>query len=52
MNANKAQGDAFDTSACAAYIKGNVFPICPASGVYTYNPVGTDAACGITEHKL
>jgi prepilin-type N-terminal cleavage/methylation domain-containing protein len=52
MSANKAQGDAFETTAVAAYIKGNVFPLCPASGTYTYNAVGTDAACSVTGHKL
>jgi prepilin-type N-terminal cleavage/methylation domain-containing protein len=52
MEANKKTGDDIVTTAVAAYIKGGVFPGCPASGTYTYNVVGTDVACSITEHKL
>ena len=52
MTANKAQGDAFETTQVAAYIKGNVFPKCPASGTYSYNAVGADCTCTITGHTL
>ena len=51
MQANKAQGDTFDTTAVTVYLKGGALPACPASGTYTYNPVGTDAQCSITDHR-
>jgi len=38
-----------------AYIKGNTVPVCPANGVYTYNPIGTNPTCSITSptsHRL
>jgi prepilin-type N-terminal cleavage/methylation domain-containing protein len=38
------------TTEVDAYMK--TTPVCPASGTYTYNKVGTDATCGVTGHKL
>ena len=52
MSTGKVQGDTFDTTAVCAYIKGGVFPSCPASGTYTYNAVGTDATCSVSDHAL
>jgi len=36
------------------YVKGNKLPTCPASGVYTWNPIATDPACDKSAdgHKL
>ena len=45
-----AQGDDVTTTEVDAYMKTN--PKCPASGVYTYNKVGTDAECTKTGHVL
>lgn len=34
------------------YLKGGVMPICPASGTYTPNVVGTPPVCSVTGHVL
>lgn len=34
------------------YVKGAAVPTCPASGVYTWNDVGTDPECDISGHTL
>jgi len=34
------------------YFKGDLFPTCPASGTYTLNPVGSNAICSVTVHRL
>ena len=39
-----ATGDVVDEAEAVEYIKGGR-PICPASGTYTFNPVGTDPVC-------
>ncbi len=46
----KSTGDDIVESEVNAYMK--TTPSCPAGGSYTYNAVGTDASCSITEHKL
>jgi prepilin-type N-terminal cleavage/methylation domain-containing protein len=46
-----APGAAAVESEINAYIK-NGGPICPASGTYTYGPVGTDPTCSIATHTL
>jgi Tfp pilus assembly protein PilE len=52
MEANKQTGDTIVTTAVSAYLKGSVFPNCPASGTYTYAAVGTDASCSVTGHEI
>ena len=46
----KATGDAIVTSEVNTYMK--TAPACPGSGTYTYNVVGTDAACTVTSHRI
>ena len=36
----------------AEYIKGGVFPTCPANGNYTVGAVGTDPTCDVDGHVL
>jgi prepilin-type N-terminal cleavage/methylation domain-containing protein len=43
-------GAGVTTTEVDAYMK--TVPVCPASGTYVYNIVGTDATCGVTGHKL
>ena len=40
-------GNATNTAAVLKYVKGGVLPNCPASGVYTYEPIGTVPRCNI-----
>lgn len=48
---NAAQGAKLIASDVDAFIKGGA-PTCPGGGTYTYNKVGTDPACSISEHVL
>ena len=34
------------------YVKGTGLPNCPADGAYTWNAIGTDPTCNITNHEL
>jgi hypothetical protein len=36
----------------APYLKGNVFPVCPAGGAYAINAVAVEATCSIPGHVL
>jgi prepilin-type N-terminal cleavage/methylation domain-containing protein len=47
---NKGDTDAVSTTDVQAYMKDA--PTCPGGGTYTYNPVGTDPACSVTEHGI
>jgi len=33
---------------CLAYVKGNVLPVCPAGGTYSWNAIGSDPTCTST----
>jgi prepilin-type N-terminal cleavage/methylation domain-containing protein len=35
-----------------AYIKGNTTPTCPAAGTYTYQNLGSNPTCGVTNHVM
>ena len=48
----KGPADPVDEAQVNSYIKGGIAPTCPASGTYTYNPVGTDPTCSIPTHTL
>ena len=46
-----------ETHACAEadvtpYLKGGAMPVCPASGAYTVNAIGTDPVCNVANHVL
>ena len=51
LEQGKATGDRVDTAEVNSYIKGGQ-PTCPANGIYTYNVVGSNVACSITNHYL
>ena len=34
------------------YMKGGAMPVCPASGTYSINALGTNADCDATDHDL
>jgi prepilin-type N-terminal cleavage/methylation domain-containing protein len=46
LEARKRQGDTTDTTAVNAYMK--KAPECPSGGTYSYNVIGTDATCSMT----
>ena len=56
MEKSKATGDTLVDSEVKGYLKTGLYPSCPAGGTYTYNVVGTDAACSKSAspdfHKL
>jgi len=47
-----AQGVTLPVDSVNAYIKGSTTPACPASGTYSYNAVGTNATCDVSNHSL
>ena len=52
---HKTNGDDVVTSEVNKYIKGNTTPICPNNGTYSYNAIGKDPTCSITNpvmHRL
>ncbi len=42
------QGATIPVASVNSYIKGNTTPICPASGTYSYNTLGTNATCSLS----
>ncbi len=52
MANNLADGAAVTQAQIATFMRGNVFPKCPASGVYDEKVVGTSATCTIANHVL
>jgi hypothetical protein len=51
----KTNGEDVVTSEVNAYIRGNTTPVCPAGGTYSYNVVGSNPTCTITNptiHRL
>jgi prepilin-type N-terminal cleavage/methylation domain-containing protein len=48
----KSAGSSVDTSGVAAYLKGQVTPLCPASGTYSYNALDTPPECSVAGHTL
>jgi prepilin-type N-terminal cleavage/methylation domain-containing protein len=53
LEAKRKQNDASDATAINEYLKKT--PFCPAGGTYSYNVIGTDAACSMTypiAHRL
>jgi len=51
----KTNGEDVVTSEVNAYIRGNTTPACPAGGTYSYNVVGSNPTCTITNptiHRL
>ncbi len=50
LEKRKTTGEALDAGEEAEvneYLKGNAKPICPATGVYTYNEIGTNPICSL-----
>ena len=47
MAAQLGQGAAPISTAIEAYLK--KIPVCPAGGTYSYNPIGTDASCSLSD---
>ena len=48
LEARLTTGAAVDTNAVNQYIKGNITPVCPANGTYTYGIVGTNPICSLS----
>ena len=44
----KLDTDEPTTTEAGNYVKNNIYPSCPASGVYTIGTVGTDVTCNLT----
>ena len=51
LAAHKSDNDTVNTTAVNEYIKGGE-PDCPAGGTYTYNVVGSNPVCSVTNHVL
>ncbi len=49
---NKPRGALLTMDSLMPYLKANGPPVCPASGVYTLNPVGISPTCTIPGHAL
>jgi hypothetical protein len=47
LEKRKGVGDVANAVDVAKYCKGNVFPVCPAGGAYTLNPIGPPATCSL-----
>ncbi len=45
-------GAAVTVASVNTYIKGGSTPVCPASGSYTYNNLGTNPTCNVSNHTL
>src|SRR5438552_3224397 len=45
-----ASGVSLVAASVNAYIKGGTTPTCPASGTYTYQNLGTNPTCSVTNH--
>ena|ERR1051325_8337652 len=52
LEAKLAAGAAVVDASVNVYIKGGNTPVCPASGSYTYNNLGTNPTCNISAHSL
>ncbi len=52
LEANLSQGTTPDSAEVNEYIKGDETPECPAGGNYTYEPIGTNPVCDITDPTL
>jgi prepilin-type N-terminal cleavage/methylation domain-containing protein len=47
-----AEGTPITEASVNTYLKTGNTPSCPASGVYSYNPIGTNPTCNIDGHVL
>ena len=52
LDKNKTDTDTPTEQDLLPYLKGGVFPVCPAGGVYTINAVGQLPTCSIPGHVL
>ncbi len=52
LDKNKTDNDTPTEQDLLPYLKGGVFPVCPAGGVYTINAVGQLPTCSIPGHVL
>ncbi len=52
LDKNKTDTDIPTEQDLLPYIKGGVFPTCPAGGIYTIGPVGQPPTCSISGHIL
>ena len=51
MEANLVTGASVVAASVHVYLKGeSIPPVCPASGVYTYNVIGSNPVCNISGH--
>jgi len=46
------QGTAIPADSVNTFIKGSSTPVCPASGTYTYNTLGTNPTCTVSNHTM
>jgi competence protein ComGC len=52
---NQPHGAVVDAEALRGLFKNALFPVCPAGGAYTVNPVGAPPSCSLADakgHKL
>ena len=52
LEKQKPAGALLTAADLAPYLKGNALPACPASGIYTLNPVGLEPICNIPGHAV
>jgi len=50
IEAKKSDGDAIDSTAIVAYIRGGAMPTCPAGGTYTITTVGASPQVSCSTH--
>ncbi len=52
LEKQKPSGALLTAADIAPYLKGNTLPVCPAGGVYTFNPVGLAPICNLPGHTV
>jgi prepilin-type N-terminal cleavage/methylation domain-containing protein len=52
LEAKLTTGATVTAASVDTYIKGGTTPSCPASGSYTYNVLGTNPTCNVSNHVL
>ena len=52
LEAKLTAGVAVTEASVDTYIKGGNTPVCPASGSYTFNNLGTNPTCNFADHEM
>ena len=52
FEAKLSEGATVVDASVNSYLRSGTTPVCPASGTYTYNPIGSNATCTVTGHML